>query len=153
MTNDQKRKQAQLMLKKFIKSYIQLFQHLCTAFQLLLLFFRHWDLWIIWQVGLVFRSPAITLGRSLIIREYNGKFCDRYNNTNFVSSRTCNSRESQKGLNSPKRFTNLGVSDSRCPQNEKRLSYRKQKSCLGSKLIFVFHSCLLRFHLGIHNFS
>ena len=41
---------------------------------LLLLFFRHWDLW---QVGIVFRSPAIYLGRSLIIREYNGKFSDR----------------------------------------------------------------------------
>ena len=32
-----------------------------------------------------------------------------------------------KGLNLPKRFTNLGILDSSNPQNEKGLPYRKQK--------------------------
>ena len=53
------------------------------------------------------------------------------------------------GLNLPKRFTNLRVLDSSSPQNEKRLSYRKQKSCLGSKLNFVFYTCLPHFTLGL----
>ena len=52
-----------------------------------------------------------------------------------------------KGQNSPKRFTNLHVTDSSSPQNEKLLSYRKQKSCLGSKLNFVFYTCLPHFTL------
>ena len=54
-----------------------------------------------------------------------------------------------KGINLPKRFTNLSVLDSSGPQNEKRLSYRKQKSCLGSKLNFVFYTCLPHFTLGL----
>ena len=62
---------------------------------LLLLFFRHWDLW---QVGIVFRSPAIYLGRSLIIREYNGKFSDRI--TIQTSSLRTFSRESSAGVKS-----------------------------------------------------
>ena len=53
------------------------------------------------------------------------------------------------GLNLPKRFTNLRVLDSSGPQNEKRLSYRKQKKLLGSKLNFVFYTCLLHFTLGL----
>ena len=56
---------------------------------------------------------------------------------------------SHTGLNLPKRFTNLRVLDSSSPQNEKRLSYRKQKSCLGSKLNFVFYTCLPHFTLGL----
>ena len=54
-----------------------------------------------------------------------------------------------KGLNSPKRFTNLGVTGSSSPQNEKLLSYRKQKSCLGYNLNFAFlpHFTLRQFQL------
>ena len=57
-------------------------------------------------------------------------------------------RGPHKGLNLPKRFTNLSVLDSSGPQNEKRLSYRKQKSCLGSKLNFVFYTCLPHYNLS-----
>ena len=52
----------------------------------------------IWQVGIVFRSPAIYLGRSLIIREYNGKFSDRI--TIQTSSLRTFSRESSAGVKS-----------------------------------------------------
>ena len=41
------------------------------------------------------------------------------------------------------------VMDSSSPQNEKLLLYRKQKSCLGSKLNFVFYTCLPHFTLGL----
>ena len=51
------------------------------------------------------------------------------------------------GLNLPKRFTNPRVLDSSGPQNEKGLSYRKQKSCLGSNLNFAFYTCLPHFTL------
>ena len=54
-----------------------------------------------------------------------------------------------KGLNSPKMFKNLNVSSSSGPQNEKWLLYRKQKSCLGCKLSFVFYTCLPHFTLGL----
>ena len=54
-----------------------------------------------------------------------------------------------KGLNSPKMFKNLNVSASSGPQNEKWLLYRKQKSCLGCKLSFVFYTCLPHFTLGL----
>ena len=65
---------------------------------LLLLFFRHWDLW---QVGIVFRSPAIYLRRSLIIREYNGKFSDRI--TIQTSSLRTSSRRRRRPGSSQKR--------------------------------------------------
>ena len=63
----------------------------------------------------------------------------------------CGIGMAHKGLNLLKRFTNLRVLDSSRPQNEKRLSYRKQKSYLGSKVNFVFFSCLPHFTFGLTN--
>ena len=53
-----------------------------------------------------------------------------------------------KGLNLTKRFTNLHISDSSSPQNEKRLSYRKQKSYLGSNMNFFILYMSSAFHFG-----
>ena len=69
----------------------------------------------IWQVGIVFRSPAIYLRRSLIIREYNGKFSDRIT-IQTSSLRTSSRRFVHTRLTSTKRFTNLNLS--RCQKNQ-----------------------------------
>ena len=54
-----------------------------------------------------------------------------------------------KGLNLPKRFTNLHILDSSGPQIEKRFLYRKKIGCLVSKLNFVIDTCHLHFTLGL----
>ena len=53
-----------------------------------------------------------------------------------------------RGINLPKRFTNLHILDSSSPQNEKRLSYRKQKSYLGSNMNFFILYMSSAFHFG-----
>ena len=68
----------------------------------------------IWQVGIVFRSPAIYLGRSLIIREYNGKFSDRIT-IQTSSLRTSSRRRRRRPGSSQKRTSGcIAVSDEFC---------------------------------------